>query len=548
MWKQCSASVVAAVLLVVSNPSSAGPLNEAAQGIIIELQDSQTVVPGTHRLPGHRFGVVEATPTALGATIEHLRRQPGVKRVRLEQEYQAALVPNDPHFSEQYGLQSSVSALADIKAPAAWEKTTGSSATVIAIVDGGVDVTHEDLAGKMWANPGEVPGNHLDDDGNGFVDDVHGWDFVSDKPAMFAIDHATHVAGIAAAAGNNGVGVAGVDWGARIMSVRVLSSFGVGRESAIAEGIHYAVVNGAKVINLSLVGAPSDLLAAAVEEAYNAGVVVVVAAGNSGADTTGGRVYPVCADIGGVDMVLGVGATDAAGAPASFSNYGSCLNVSAPGKKIISTVVGNQYHDMTGTSMSSPFVAGVAGLYLALHPSASPAEVIAAITNNADSFTGPHAAEWNQEYKGKLNAAKVVGATELITPTPTPSPTPSPTFSPTPTPPPNASPIPTVSPTPVPTTESSSSGSGGGGGSGGSEEVAQPTSTPRVAGARTSARANRALLVRLKDTFRFVFGRLPTVKEKTWWMERIKLGQKRTYLELLGAMHWQHSKGRTMGK
>lgn len=546
MWKKYSASLLVGALLVIgvssASPASAADRSaEPTAGIIVELQDNKTVVSGVRRLSSSRFGVAEVPVDEATPRIESLRRRPGVKRVRLEQEYQSAVIPNDPSFPEQYGLQNSVNGLADIKAPAAWNITTGSSNTVIAIIDGGVDLRHEDLAGKIWTNSDEVAGNNTDDDGNGFIDDVHGWDFVSRKPALAAANHATHVAGIAAAAGNNGVGVAGVDWGARIMSVRVLSSFGAGRESAIAEGIHYAVVNGAKVINLSLVGAPSDLLAAAIQEAYNAGVVVVAAAGNSGASTTGGRVYPVCADVGGVDMVLGVGATDPAGEPAGFSNYGSCLNVSAPGKKIVSTVVGNDYDDMTGTSMSSPFVAGVAGLYLALHPGAGPAEVIAAITNNADPFTGADAADWNEDYKGKLNAARVVGVSGEALPLPPPSADTSPSQG----------------------AENNAGGSsdsggssgggggdsgGGGGGGGGSEESAQPAAKSRVAGATISAKANLALLPRIKDTFRFVFGRVLTVKEKTWWADRVKLGQKRTYLDLLGAMQWQKSKGRTMGK
>lgn len=532
MWKKYSASLLIAGVLAAGLPMQAASLETV--GIVVELGTTQTHVPGVRRLHTRRFGVVEATSGDASVVVERLRRQPGVKRVRLEQEYRAALVPSDPFFSAQYGLQSTMNALADIKAPAAWEKTTGSSSTVIAVIDAGVDLQHEDLAGKIWVNGDEIPSNNLDDDDNGYVDDVHGWDFVSDRPALVAADHATHVAGIAAAAGNNGVGIAGVDWGARIMSVRVLSAFGVGRESAIAEGIHYAVVNGAKVINLSLVGSPSDLLAAAIQEAYNAGVVIVAAAGNSGGSTTGGRVYPVCADVGGVDMVLGVGATDQTGEPASFSNYGACLNVSAPGKKIVSTVVGNDYDDMTGTSMSSPFVAGVAGLYLALHPGAAPAEVIAAITNNADSFTGAEAADWNADYKGKLNAAKVV----------------------------QPSPEATAGTVEQPVSTNSGSGSGdsggssggggggdsGGGGGGGSEEAAQPTPKSRVAGATISAKANLALLPRIKDTFRFVFGRVPTVKEKSWWADRVKLGQKRTYVDLLGAMQWQKMKNRTIGK
>ncbi len=488
-----------------------------------------------------RFRVVTTTAEERAGLVERLRADRRVRQVWEEQEYTTAVVPSDTRFAEQYGLFSAAQPLADINAPAAWEKTTGAAATVVAIIDGGIDLTHADLLDKRWTNPDEVPGNKQDDDGNGFVDDVAGWDFVGNKPAQVAIAHATHVAGIAGAASNNGVGVSGVDWGTRLMSVRVLNSAGVGRESWIARGIDYAVENGADVINLSLVGGPSPLIGAAIENAYAAGVVVVAAAGNFGLDTTFRSLYPVCADIGGVDMVLGVAATDQKGEPASFSNYGRCVNVAAPGKTILSTVPKNRYKTMSGTSMSAPFVTGVAGLYLALHPGASPAEVIAAITSNADPFTGSKAATWNQKYKGKLNAARVVGAAESV-PAVSPSPTVSPTASPT------------LSPAPSPTVEAAStpqSGSGDGGG-GGSEDPTPPEASRgksvRVAGVKIVAKANLALLGRIKDTFRFAFGRVPTLKEKNWWADRVKLGQKRTYLDLLGAMHWQKTRGRTMGK
>jgi uncharacterized repeat protein (TIGR01451 family) len=163
------------------------------------------------------------------------------------------------------------------------------------------------------------------------------------------------------------------------MSVRVLNSSGAGREEWIVRGIEYAVANGADIINLSLVGPRSAALAAAIENAYAAGVVVVAAAGNSRADTGRTNTYPVCADVGGVNMVLGVGATDEDGEPASYSNFGQCVDVAAPGSRIWSSVRNNRYRRMSGTSMASPFVAGAAGLYLALHPDASPAEVIAAV-------------------------------------------------------------------------------------------------------------------------------------------------------------------------
>lgn len=354
-----------------------------------------------------RWRVLEVARDDVARVTRELYANPAVVSVRIEQLYETAFVPSDALFADQWGLASA--ALADIKAPAAWNVTTGSSSTVIAVIDGGVDLTHEDLRDKVWINPGEIPGNHRDDDGNGFVDDVHGWDFVEDQPASVPHNHATHVAGIAAASGDNGIGVAGVDWGAHIMSVRVLNSSGVGREEHIIRGIDYAVAAGADVINLSLVGRRSPALLAAVENAYAAGVVVVAAAGNSGLNTDFVDVYPVCAEAAGVNMVLGVGATDNDGEPASFSNYGRCVDISAPGKRIVSSVVGNRYRAMSGTSMSSPFVAGVVGLYLALHPGASPADVIAQV-RSGDPFVGRRADRWNAQFKGKLNAARVVGA------------------------------------------------------------------------------------------------------------------------------------------
>lgn len=356
-----------------------------------------------------RWRVIEVPRAQAAELIDVLRSKPAVADVHEEQLYEVALTPNDPYFPQQWGLLNASSPLADINAPAAWEKTTGSSNTVIAILDGGVDLTHEDLANKVWTNSGEVAGNGRDDDGNGYADDVHGWDFAGNRPAAVPHNHGTHVAGIAAAEANNGRGVAGVDWGARIMPVRVLSQSGVGREEWIARGIEYAAANGADVINLSLVGGPSNVLAAAVENAYAAGAVVVAAAGNGRLNTDFAKPYPVCADVGGVDMVLGVAATDEAGEPASFSNYGACVNVSAPGKNIWSLINGNRYRRMSGTSMSAPFAAGAAGLYLALHPGASPAEVIAAVSAG-DSFAGARAEQWNARYKGRLNAARVVVA------------------------------------------------------------------------------------------------------------------------------------------
>jgi uncharacterized repeat protein (TIGR01451 family) len=369
-----------------------------------------------------RWRVVTVPSSELKSVLEELKEDETVTEVQVEQTYREAMVPNDIFFNQQYGLLNASQSQADINAVQAWDKTTGLASTVIAIVDGGVDLTHEDLQHKIWLNSREAQGNGKDDDGNGFVDDVTGWDFVENKPAGYANAHATHVAGIAAAEGNNGIGVAGVDWQARVMSVRVLNRYGTGREADIASGIEYATVNGAKVINLSIAGGRSQIIEEAIENAYAAGVVVVAAAGNQGGDTGLLNPAPVCSEPVGVNMVIGVGAIDEDGEPASFSNFGRCVDISAPGKRIISTVPGNQYRSMSGTSMSAPLAAGVAGLFLASHPEAGPTEVIEAIKNGG-LFTGEQASLWNERYKGYLDAAKVLGVAGVDVPTISPVPT-----------------------------------------------------------------------------------------------------------------------------
>jgi subtilisin family serine protease len=445
-----------------------------------------------------RFRIVEVKKNKAAEMKQELAGKSEVAEVQLEKIYQAAVLTNDERWSEQYGVEQ-------VGLPEAWERTTGSSQTVIAIIDGGVELTHEDLKNKIWVNPGEVPGNNLDDDGNGYVDDVHGWDFVSNRPAGVAVDHGTHVAGIAGAEANNGRGIAGADWQARILPVRVLNSAGAGREGDIVRGIDYAVAAGAKIINLSIVGASSGSLLTALENAYAAGVVVVAAAGNNRSDTGSRPLYPACAVTEqGVDVVLGVAATDETGELARFSNYGTCAEVAAPGADILSTTTSNRYRTMTGTSMAAPLVAGVAGLYLAVHPEKSPAEVMAAL-----------------KQEPRLNAAAIVGVGNRE----------------------EASEGPRVeTETASGSGEAGGGGGGGGGGDdggGGSEEVAEEPKKKEVV-------YNQAVLARVKDTFRFVFGRNPNFEEQSWWADRVKKGEKKTYVALLGALKWWQAQGTSM--
>lgn len=476
-----------------------------------------------------RWRILETTLDESQSVLADLQDNPLVGDVHFETTYHTAAIPNDPLLPEQYAFSGG---LGDISAQAAWEVTTSGPGAVIAILDGGVDLEHEDLSSKLWRNASEVAGNGQDDDGNGFVDDVHGWDFVADAPARIAIDHATHVAGIAGAASNNGIGVAGVDWQARIMSVRVLGTQGVGGESAIIEGIAYAVSQGADVINLSIVGSPSPAIKAAIEHAYASGVVVVAAVGNNGNNTAISKPYPACADMGGTNMVLGVGATDELGRPGSFSNWGECVDISAPGKRILSTRTRNRYGEMTGTSMSAPFVAGAASLYIAKHPLAGAAEVMSAVTSG-DSFTGDKADTWNSRFRSKLNVAKVLGRTgeavvsAILAPSPTSSVFPTSTLA-----------LPQIQPA----GDAGGGGGGGGGDSGGGDEGGGGGSDEAHAtlqSAKPVSAVATKLQAKIVPFFEKIFGRKPSPGESIYWKGRVARGEKKSEAALRGAMEWQ---------
>jgi subtilisin family serine protease len=268
----------------------------------------------------------------------------------------------DPRAGEQWALQGD----APMGIDTAWRQTTGADVTV-AIIDSGIDLGHPDLAPNLWTNPGEVAGNGVDDDGNGYVDDVHGYDFVDDDGTPQDLNgHGTHVAGIAGARGGNGIGVAGVAWQARLMAIRVLDGHARGTTAAVAAGIRYAVDNGARIVNLSLAGPTSTPdLEDAVRYARAHGVLIVVAVGNDGADLTSAPTYPAAY---GEDNVLGIAATTRDGGLSSVSDYGPGADIAAPGEQILSTGLGGGYEWRTGTSMAAPEVAGALVLLAAARP------------------------------------------------------------------------------------------------------------------------------------------------------------------------------------
>lgn len=313
------------------------------------------------------------------------------------------VTPNDPRFGELWGLSK-------IHMPQTWAHTQGSSDVVVGVSDTGIDYTHPDLAPNIWSNPGEVPGNGKDDDGNGYVDDVRGWDFLgNDNDPMDDHGHGTHVAGTIGARGNDGVGVAGVNWKVKLVPLKFLGSSG-GTMWAGAQTILYAARIKAKVVNASWGCAGPSCYASYLQDAITqlgaAGGLFVAAAGNNnGNDNDSYPTYP--ANYGG-DNVVSVAATGSSDTLASFSNIGATkVHLAAPGVGIVSTIPGNRYASFQGTSMAAPHVAGVAALLWSLKPSLTAAEAKERLLSTVDkvpALTGKVASG------GRLAAFKAVMA------------------------------------------------------------------------------------------------------------------------------------------
>lgn len=260
-----------------------------------------------------------------------------------------------------------------VKAPETWAKGYTGQGVVVAVLDTGVDYNHQDLSSNIWTNRKEIPGNGKDDDGNGYIDDYYGWNFDGNNNSTLDVNgHGTHVSGTIAGV-NNSYGVTGIAYNSKIMPVKVLDDEGSGSYSAIANGIYYAVDNGADVINLSLGGGRSnDTLQKAIEYASSKGVIVVMAAGNDGGSQPA---YPARY---AKNYGLAVGAVDQNKNLADFSNRAGAdqlTYVTAPGVNVYSTLPGNEYASYSGTSMATPHVAGVVALMLSANPNLSDAQV-----------------------------------------------------------------------------------------------------------------------------------------------------------------------------
>ncbi len=305
-------------------------------------------------------------------------------------------IPNDPLYPGQWGLDK-------INAPTAWDSQTGNTNIVIAIVDAGIDVDHPDLASQLWTNPGEIPGNGIDDDNNGYIDDTHGWNMVDDNADLSDnTGHGTEVAGVLGAASNNGQGVAGLCWNCQLMVLKVTQSGGVANYSDIIEAINYAADKGAEVINLSLGGSSDSVsLRLAVEEAAKTAVVV----GGAGNDNQDVPFYPAA-----YEAVLAVAGTNASDTKVSSSNYGSWVDVTAPGEMITTTFDGGSYGLTSGTSMAAPYVSGLAGLLRSANTDWSANTTYAQIMQTATDVDSV-----NPGYEGLLGSGRIDAAQAITT-------------------------------------------------------------------------------------------------------------------------------------
>ncbi len=369
------------------------------------------------RLGRIRGALVAVTPSRSDAVLAQLRKDPLVRYAEPNYLLETAAVPNDPLYNRLWGLSNTGQLVngwpgtpdADADVEEAWSVTTGDPGVVVAVIDTGVDQSHPDLAANTWVNPGENCGgcrtDHVDNDGNGYVDDWRGWDFADgDNDPADGHGHGTHVAGTIGAVGNNGVGIAGVNWNVRLMGLRFLGSDGSGTTADAVSAILYAAANGADVLNNSWAGGEfSQSLLEAIEFADARDALFVAAAGNDGMDNDALPTYPASYE---VPNVLAVAASDNGDRHAFFSNFGKrSVDVSAPGVEILSTWPGGSYQYASGTSMAAPHAAGVAALVEAANPGASDVGVKTLLLRTADPVAALAQATASG---GRLNAGSAV--------------------------------------------------------------------------------------------------------------------------------------------
>jgi subtilisin family serine protease len=414
-------------------PLSPGRLREKLQKGVTDAQIAATTrqqfavraarVPANQTVPDisgvYVFELGDRSAKELEDTLAALKADPSVVYAEPDRIRTAAFIPNDPSYSSAGSWGQPYDDLYGLKAigtTAAWDTSRGLG-VVVAVTDSGVDYNHPDIKANVWRNPGEVAGNGIDDDNNGYVDDVRGWDFIGsdamsptpDNDPADGTGHGTHVAGTIAAVGNNGLGVVGVAWRAKVIPLRALDDTGSGTDSTLASAIIYAADRGADVINASWGGeGNSQALTDAVNYAHAMGAVFVAAAGNLGKDVNG--FSPA-----NLPNAIAVASLSPSNTLSSFSNFGNKIEVSAPGEDILSLeAFSGGYMTQEGTSMAAPHVSGVAALVIAAHPTFTQEQVRQVLRISATNL-GAAGKDTSFGY-GRVNAAGAVLVSSVLTP------------------------------------------------------------------------------------------------------------------------------------
>ncbi len=364
-----------------------------------------------------------------------LAKLPGVKQIEPDRVYKTTATPNDPRYNEQYAHDNTGTFLgslgkldADMDTPAAWDLSIGTRQQVVAVIDTGVQITHPDLAANIYTNPGEIAGNGIDDDNNGFIDDIHGWDFWDNENNPNDEEgHGTHVSGIIGAVGNNGIGVVGVNWTVSILPIRVLGPFG-GTIAAIVSGIDYVTMLRESGVPIAAAnasyGAPGarlyedqptgfDAEKDAIARFIDQGGTFIAAAGNDNNDNDSATTtfFPSSYKIPGL---ISVAATDWDDRRASFSNYGAeTVDLGAPGDLILSTFTTDSYAYLSGTSMAAPMVSGAVALMRSIKPNASAPEIRQTLIDSVDPVPD---LQGKTVSGGRLNVARAIEIIDLAGP------------------------------------------------------------------------------------------------------------------------------------
>jgi subtilisin family serine protease len=387
-------------------PGSLDPVSSFSNVSLVEIDQSNHIGPVRSS--------AEPVVSSNEATVCQNLISSGAARLCSPNYYvQASVIPNDSRRSRDYWHEV-------IDSYGAWDVTTNSEAVVVGVVDTGINYNHPDLSQNMWRNPGEIPGNNVDDDNNGVIDDVFGLNAVNNTGDPLDDNmHGSHCAGIIGARGNNGQGVAGVAWQAKLMALKFLTADGWGWTMDAIQLFDYAIMMKQRGVPLRVLsnswggGGYSEVLAESIRRANREGIIVVAAAGNSGSDNDILPSYPANYD---VPNVISVAASDEDNNLTNFSCFGAnTVHIAAPGSMIRSTVLGNQYQELSGTSMATPFVSGALALLLANEPGLSISQAIQRLYQSATPLP---------QLEGVLTSGRLLNLNNLIRGIAVPDPTP----------------------------------------------------------------------------------------------------------------------------